>query len=161
MLAETIGGTGLYVWTQAGGGGNNTFGNGVGTIAFTPWTSALDAEQLGLFFALDDSVGGAFPAGGGAVVRIQWAPDQVTPPVAVFAEEPIEQLGAPAAGVERDLINIKEWGPQTASFLIWRPAAAHIFRVGVYGSAAPGANARVRLFVERQRTSTGLQRIGG
>jgi hypothetical protein len=161
MLADTIGGTGLYVWTQPGGGGNNTLGNGVANIVYAPWTPVLDAEQLGLLFMLDTTAGGAYPAGGGAVVRMQWAPDQGLAAPTVFAEEPIEQLGTPAAGVERDLINIKEWGPATASFLIWRPAAAHLFRVGVYASAAPGANARVRLFVERQRTSTGLQRTGG
>ena len=118
----------------------NALPAGATSIAYCEPIPVSDVEQLGVLL---------FPNSGisvGVVARIQWSPDGVN-----FVEEKLEQPGAVSGGVQQFQSVIKEWGPNTAPWPIWRPVTCPYFRLGVYAVSATASTDSVAAFVMLQR----------
>jgi hypothetical protein len=144
-LASTLpsGATLKLNWAQGGAGGANALGNGVANIVYTAAIPVYDVEQLGILLFPSGSTG---PISVSVVARLQWSADGVN-----FVEEKLEQPNAVSGGVQQFPAVIKEWGPNTLSWPIWRPATAVYFKLGLYATSAPAAGDLVTTFVMLQR----------
>jgi hypothetical protein len=125
-------------WNWNGSSGANTLTNGSVGMNYSAAIPAGDVDQLGII--ISTSVVTA------VVARIQWSADGVT-----FVEEKLEQANAVSGGVQQFPAVIKEWGPNTTSWPIWRPVTAVYFKLGLYSNGAPTTNDSVSAFIMLQR----------
>lgn len=143
-------------WTEGGAGGTNVLHSGVANISYTAAIPIDDAEQLGiLIFPAGTSGAGSDEISVPVVARLQWSVDGD-----LFVEEKLEQPAAVSGGVQQFSAVIKEWGPNTLAWPIWRPACACYFKLGLYATGDPAATDTVTVFVLLQQPGQ-LQASGG
>ncbi len=135
-MNAAVGGSGLFQWTQAGTVGTNQLcsSTAVSTITYSPWIPLTNIVQIGILVDVTQATNSF-------LARMQWTVDPGALSPRIFPET-ID--GTPATGtdtsgvaVSSSVPTLRQWGPNTAPFLIPRPTIAWAVRVSLFSVGAP------------------------